>query len=264
VAVATCCGAASLTAQTATHPKETQVWALQGLKAGFCVRFLIEPRMAGRELRDGFLLLRADQDDALHPALRQVIETQPEFASWVPSSLCFYHLDAVQLGDRRIAEKDPRKAQMLGLWSLATAERGTRARRDLVLNMYASRQRLVRAAEAARVRLHEAKSVVSDAIDTTADQYSVEIGKTLLVWNGRTAGDSSRVDRPIEESWSVTGVRQGVWSGNLVLAPTWSRALVGSLRVEGKGDLAKALKGSPIRFVGPFYRGGGGELRLSR
>jgi hypothetical protein len=50
----------------------------------------------------------------------------------------------------------------------------------------------------------------------------------------------------------------------LVLTPTWSRALVGSLRVEGKGDLAKLLKASPIRFVGPLYRGGGGELRFTR
>jgi hypothetical protein len=59
---------------------------------------------------------------------------------------------------------------MLGLWSLATEERGSRARRDLVLDMYASRQPLVRAAEAVQVRLHEARSVVSDAIDTPADQ----------------------------------------------------------------------------------------------
>jgi hypothetical protein len=30
--------------------------------------------------------------------------------------------------------------------------------------------------------------------------------------------------------------------------------------VQGKGDLARALRSSPIRYVGPNVRGGGGEL----
>jgi hypothetical protein len=34
--------------------------------------------------------------------------------------------------------------------------------------------------------------------------------------------------------------------------------------VEGKDGLAKALQGSPVRFVGPLYRGGDGEVRFQR
>jgi hypothetical protein len=264
VAVATWCGASSLPAQTPTDLKDTQVWKLQGLRAGYCVRFLIEPRAAARELRDGFLLLRADQDSTLHPALRKVVETQPEFASWAPSSLCLYYLDAVELGDQRVADKKGRKAQMIGVWTLAALEQGARSRRDLALDMFAGRGPLIKAAESDLVRLHEARSVVSDAPDTTFDQYSVKIGKTSLVWDGRPARDSARVEHPIEESWSVPSLRKGVWMVHLALTAAWSRPLVGSLRVEGKGDLAKALKASPIRFVGPFHRGGGGELRFSR
>jgi hypothetical protein len=228
------------------------------------VRFLVEPRLATKELRRGFVLLPANQDQTLHPALRQTLNEQPEFGAWTPSSLCFYHLDAVQVGTRQIAEKDPRRDQMIGVWSLATTEKGAVSRRDLVLGLFASRGSLVRAAEGARIRLHDAQVAVSDAADTTADLYSVKIGKTLLVWNGRPAGDSTRVEQPIQESWSVPGLRAGVWNAGMVLSPVWSRPVIGSFRVEGKGDLAKALKSSPIRFVGPFYRGGGGELRFSR
>jgi hypothetical protein len=228
------------------------------------VRFLVDPRLATKELRAGFVLLRADQDQTLHPALRQTLKEQPELGSWTPSSLCFYHLDAVQLGKRRVAEKDSRKAQMMGVWSLATTERDKGARRDLVLDMFASRGSLIRAAENARVRLHEAEAAVSDAADTASDVYSVKVRKTLLVWNGRPAGDSTRVEKAIQESWSVPGLRAGVWNASMALSPAWSRSVVGSLRVEGKGDLAKALRSSPIRFVGPFYRGGGGELRFYR
>jgi hypothetical protein len=153
---------------------------------------------------------------------------------------------------------------MIGVWSIATVEQGSRKRRDVVLDMFASRERLIRAAEAARVRLHSAHSTVADAADTTSDVYTIKIGKTSLIWSGRAAGDSARVERPVEKSWSVTGGRQGTWEANLALNPAWSRPLVGSLRVEGKGDLAKAMKASPIRFVGPAYTGGGGEVRFSR
>jgi hypothetical protein len=40
--------------------------------------------------------------------------------------------------------------------------------------------------------------------------------------------------------------------------------MVGSLKVDGKDDFAKALKGSPTRFAGPAYRGGGGVVALAR
>src|ERR671913_186851 len=61
VAIATWCSGSVLGAQTTAEFKDSQVWGLQGLRAGYCVRFLIEPRLASRQLRDGFRLLRADQ-----------------------------------------------------------------------------------------------------------------------------------------------------------------------------------------------------------
>lgn len=196
--------------------------------------------------------------------MRQTLEQQPEFGSWTPSSLCFYHLDAVQVGNRLIAEKDSRKDQIMAVWTLAATERGAASRRDLVLGLFAGRGSLIRAAAAARVRLHQAEVSAAAAVDTTAGHYSVRIGKTLVVWTGRPAGDSARVEQPLQEAWQVPGLRAGVWKAKMVLSPAWSRPGIGSFRVEGKGDLAKALKSSPIRFVGPFYRGGGGELRFSR
>jgi hypothetical protein len=229
------------------------------------VRFLVEPRRASRDLEKGFRLIRADQDRTLHPALKQAIRSQPEFANWAPSNLCFYFTDAVQVGTRRVAEKNPRNFQMLATWTLGTQEEKSNTRRDMVLDMYANRGSLIRAADAARVRIREAQSVVTDQPDSTADLYSVKLDRTLLIWNGRPTGDSTRIERPIEESWAVPGIRGGgMWAVRLAVSPAWSRPLVGSLSVEGKGDLAKALKASPIRFVGPLYRGGAGELRFAR
>ena len=130
--------------------------------------------------------------------------------------------------------------------------------------MYASRERLRTAAAANLIQLEEAEATFRAGADTVGDQYSQKIGKTLLVWTGRTAVDSAGLTQPINESWRVPGRRRVTWSAELSLAPTWTRAVVGSLRVEGKGDLAKLLRASPIRFVGPFYQGGKGQLRFSR
>jgi hypothetical protein len=263
MAAATCCIASLLSGQTSPDVKEARTWRLQGLRAAYCVRFLVEPEAAGKELKSGFSLLAASQDSSLHPALQHLVRSQPEFASWIPSKVCLYYLDAVQVGKRRIAQRDARSYQLIGVWTLATTEQKG-ARSDLVLDMYASRENLLSAAEFAQVRLHEIRSAYYDRPDTTSDVYSVKIGKTQLTWAGRPVGDSTRVERPITEQWSVAGLRHGIQSAQLIVAPAWSRVVVGSLRVEGKGDLAKMLKASPIRFVGPLYRGGGGELRFSR
>jgi hypothetical protein len=225
---------------------------------------LIEPELASKELRKGYILVPAERDQRLHAALRQIVASQPEFARWSPSNLCFYYMDAVQVGGRRVAERDRRAYQMIGMWTLAATEEEGGARRDLVLDMYASRSSLLRAAQAAQVRMHEVHSVVSDRADSTLDIYSIKVGNTQLVWNGRHTGDSTRVEEALEENWSVSGLGKSVRFARLELRPAWSWPLVGSLRVEGKGDLGKALRSSPIRFVGPLYRGGGGQLRFSR
>lgn len=264
IAVSTCYAVSSLAAQSAQDPRDAQVWDLQGLRAGYCVRFLLDPRRTPRTPKD-VLPVRADQDQHLHPALRQAIASQPEFASWASSRLCFYYLDAIQMGDHREGDKKGRKPQLLAVWSLATAMAGAKEQRDFVADLYGGRGGLVRAAEGTKVSMEEVRAEVSDAADPLPNTYTVQIGKTLLVWTGRPVGDSTRVTQPIVESWSVIRLRNlGVWQAELAFAPEWSRPLVGSLRVEGKGDLAQALKASPIRFVGPLYRGGGGKLSFRR
>lgn len=259
-----CAAAAPVVAQARPESREGPVWTIEGLRTGQCIRFLLDPTLAPRALLGDARLLPASQDQALHPALRSVIDGQPEFAAWTPSSLCLYYEDALNLGGRRISGKDPRKRQMIGLWTVAASERGGGARRDVVLNFFGIGGRLVQLAGFTRVKLREAQSSVSKVPDGENELFDLKIGKTRLMWNGRAVGDSTRVEHPIQESWLAQGTQGMLWRVQATLRPEWSRPLVGVLRVEGKDDLAKALKASPIRFVGPLYQGGGGELRFSR
>jgi hypothetical protein len=259
------CGtAAPLVAQAASEGREGPLWTLQGLRTSQCVRFLLDPAIARRALPDGARLVPASRDETLHPALRGVIDGQPEFAAWTPSSLCLFYTDALTLGGRRFSSKDVRKRPMIGLWTVAALERGSGARRDVVLDFFAVGGGLAQAARNAKVRLSEAKSSVSKVPDTDNELHSVKIGKTRLVWNGRAVGDSTRVEQPLQESWLAQGTLGTVWRIQATLRPEWSRPMVGLFSVEGKDDLAQALKASPIRFVGPLYHGGGGELRFLR
>lgn len=263
LAAATLCAASPLAAQERSGGREGPVWTLEGLRAGQCVRFLMNPGVANKELYPGARLVRADQDQGLHPALRSVVEAQPEFASWTPASLCLFYADAIHLGGRRFGSKDPRRRQMIGLWTVAATEQG-RTRRDIVLDLFGTRGDLVRAAEMGKVKIREARSMVSKTAGGDSDLYEVRVGKTRLAWTGHAAGDSMRVQHPIEELWLTRGASGTFWRVRTTLRPAWTRSLVGVLSVDGKDDLAKALKGSPTRFVGPLYHGGGGELRFSR
>lgn len=238
-------------------------WALRALRNSECVRFLIEPAVATKRKREGSRPLRADQDETLHPALRSVITAQPEFAAWTPSSLCFFYADSVTVSGRTIVGKNPKKPQMISVWTVAATQEGTGARRDLVLDLAASSGGIIRAAQVAKLRLQEARASVSRVSESSDELYEIRLGKTRLFWTGRPADDSARVKAPIQESWAVRGAT-GTWNVTASLSPTWSRPLVGVLRVEGKDDLAKALKSSPIRFVGPRQLGGSGDLLFSR
>jgi len=263
LAAATFYGPLPLLAQEADVGRLGPVWTLEGLQAGQCVRFLIEPAMAAKQLRPGTRLMRADQDQSLHPALRSIIDQQAEFASWSPSSLCLYYADAIRLGARRLRSKDPRKRQMLGVWSIAATEQGA-SRRDLVVELFGASGELAHSARQAKVKLSEAQSSRSKPAQSENDLYDVRVGKTRLIWNGRATGDSTRVERPFREVWLAKGASGTMWRIQTTVQPTWMRPLVGVLTVEGKDDLAKALKASPTRFVGPLYFGGGAELRFSR
>ena len=263
LAAATFCGALPVNAQETGAGRQGPVWTLEGLQAGQCVRFLMEPGTAAKQLRPSSRPLRADQDSTLHLTLRSVVDQQPEFASWAPASLCLYYSDAIRTGARRHGSKDPRKRQMLGVWAIAATEQGG-SRRDLVLELFGASGELAHSAEQAKVKLREARSSRSKPAQRENDVYDVRVGKTRLIWNGRATGDSTRVEGPLRELWLTKGASGTMWRVQTTLQPTWMRPLVGVLTVEGKDDLAKALKASPTRFVGPLYFGGSAELRFSR
>ena len=248
-----------------------QDWQLAGLRSGFCVHLLLDPAAAAlRGLPPGLHPLPARESADMHASLRGVIEGQPEFASWSPSRLCFYALDTVRTSEFTAGDKSGRKPRLLAMWTTLASE-ASGAPQQVSLGLFTNVSRLIRTARLegvvfreARLKVGKVPSFDAEGVPSPEDRFEVRVGKTTITWDGHLAGDSVAVAAPLDEVWTPTTGKEARAPGRLRLSARFSRAMVGSIRVDGSDDLADALKGSPTRFAGPAYLGGDGSFALPR
>ncbi len=263
--------AANLSAQdVANAPART--WRLAGLRRGFCIHLLLDPADPPAKA-EGVRLLPATEVSDLHPALRGVIQEQPEFVSWIPSSLCLYALDTVETASFRVVNKKGRDPILVGLWTAAATEGVSDHRRDFVIELLTSHSRLRNQTQTtgpgflpADVEAGLAVEKDKDGVATEYDRFRLKVEKTTLTWDGPPGGDSTPVTERTAAEWVTRRGRglKGLLPGTLSFSPAWSHGMAGILRIQGKDAFAKSLTASPIRFVGPAWWGGEGELRLGR
>jgi hypothetical protein len=235
------------------------------------VQLLLDPATAQRDLPADLRPLRANQVTDLHPAIKAAVREQPELSGWTPSQLCLFYFALVELPNGKAQNKDYRKSPLVGMWTAAAADARTGSRRDGAVQFFSGNSKVVTAANRANVEIKEIRSVMGkvpieddDGVPSDEDRYRIKLGNTLVTWDGHPTGDSTRAEATLSHSWVTPSRRGGVWETRLTLTPEWTRGMAGAFRVEGKDPVAKALRGSPIRFVGPLYLGGGGELSFSR
>jgi hypothetical protein len=244
-------------------------YGLGGLRAGFCVQLLLDPATVRKALPEGYRPLTATQAGELHPVVSGVVKGQPEFAAWIPSRLCLYALDTLEAKDFTYTNTKGRKPLLFGLWT-AVAEATDGRRHEVALLLLSDNGRLIHSAKSAGAQVRKAKLLVGKVApgeeDTiawpAAERFQVNIGKTVVTWDGHASSDSTTTEGQVELIWTAAPDRRGHAGGRLVLRPLWSRGMVGSLRVNGKDDFATALKASPVHFAGPQYERGGGTLQL--
>jgi hypothetical protein len=261
--------AAPLVAQD--RAKEEQVWRMGNLRSGFCVLLFVDPQIASRNIPEGLKLVQAGQASDLHPALKSEIQAQPSLGAWSPSRLCFYSMDTVQTNDYTLTDRKRRNSPLFALWTVSAIEAASGSKRDVALLLLSNNERLIRSAKLAGQYIRAIEAMVGkvpevdmNGVPSRDDRFQVKIGKTLVTWDGHQATDSAQTGDSLKIAWITNASERGKGSGTLTLTPQWASPMAGSLKVEGKDDLAKALKGSPVRFVGPMYRGGGGEVYFGR
>lgn len=249
---------------------ERTAWDIQGLRRAFCVQFLLDSTAKSLgSLPVGYHLVPAGRLPHLHPSLRSVVATQPGMGAWSPSRLCLYAFDSVRAPQFTLTNSKGRKPHLLAVWSVAAAADSGGAPRDVALEVYASSGNMVRSARLVDQSMHEARLSVGlvpgedeDGVPRTDRRFQAKLGNTTVTWDGHPAGDSTAVQGPVQATWLADGTRGRTVAGRIALQPAFSRAMAGSLRIEGKGDLAKALRESPTRFAGPEYFEGAGVITL--
>lgn len=239
---------------------QEEPWTQSRLQRGFCVEFLADSGEVRDLLPDGALPLRADRLAGLHPALQRTIAAQPEFAAWTPAAICFYVFDALEVAGRQL-QPTGTSGEMLGFVSIAARQLDDQGRgADVLRLMVSSNWRARKAVENGVVRIETATFSFGPIPKTEDERMTVKLGRTQLRWDGHSGSDSSAVAEPLVRKWLVRGDDRRDRLMTLRLTPQTRRSMIGTLTVQGKDKLAKLLRASPIRYLGPEYRGGGAVI----
>jgi hypothetical protein len=241
-------------------------WALRNLQFGACVDFLMDPASAAEQLDVGFRPVPASRVPALSTSLKSIVSGDTAYSSWIPARLCFLDYASVTSGDHLIGPEGGESGSMVGYWGIAGRRVGTGNGGDdlAIVQWWTSHLRIRQTSERAYIPMKVVDRQWGKVPESTRDRYQVKIGKTVVTWEGTLPADSGAVSGPLEATLAFEGQRKTAWTARAALAPQWSRRLSGVLLVEGKGDLAKALRASPIRAFGPLYGGGDGRVEFLR
>lgn len=248
-----------------------QEWSLQNVRAAWCVHFLMDSAEADRELPRDFRTVRAADFTELSPAIKNLISGEPEFQAWVPALWCSFYFDQAKVGDQTLGSDTPdlSDTQYLGIWLIGSSP-GRAATADAttpsyyVATMRTPNWRMIRLAETSLIKMDYAEPAIGKVPEASDDRYRVEMGRTIITWDGHLAGDSASAAPPSDQTWWMISSRGARMRAQVRLTMEKRQNVAGTLQIAGNDRLAKSLRASPIRMVGPLNWGGMGTLSFSR
>ena len=247
-------------AQAADNGREEAglAWDAEEMRAGFCIHFLVDPAMKAALPFGNAPLATAGEAQGLHTSVSTLVAGSPEHSTWSPSSLCLFQYATVNTPSGVVSDRsDP---QGFLVWSSPAATAGSPAPAEI----FVTSGRLARQSGQPQVSIGRFELKRAPVPETTKEEVVLEIGKTVLTWQGRMGSDSTATGAPTETVWRIGGTQGSTWTARARIATRTERAMIGALRVEGKGELATMLGASPIRFAGPVGIGGEGRVAFSR
>ena len=255
------------------HAQSTslQEWTLQNFRASVCVHFLIDSAAADKELPKEYRTVRAADFPDLSPAVKTLITGEPEYQAWVPAQWCSFYYDQVRVGDQSLGDAGPDldHVQYLGAYligAMPVQEAGTPATPSYyIASLRTPNWRWIRLAETSLIRMDYAERSIGKVPEGTDDRLRVELsGRTVITWDGHLAGDSAWAAPRSDQTWYALNSRGARIRAQVTMTPEKRQNIAGSLQVSGNDPVAKSLRASPIRMVGPLSWGGSGTLSFAR
>lgn len=251
--------AAGQGAPAASQAAPRVTWGVEGLQAGFCVHFLLNPALVDRTPFRRADLVPLSEAVNVDASLRHAAAESADFAAWTPSAICTYQFASTRRGNR--VQRDGDKPQVISVWRLAARSEDEPVPADVMASSFDLARQLSRPG----LRVGLVRSTSGKVPESTMDELSVVIDRsTTITWSGVFAADSSLAAGQATERWRLRGTEESVWTALRSFQPTEALRMVGSVSVVGKTDLARVMQASPIRWVGPLYRGGSGEIAFFR
>ncbi|MEZ4413594.1 MAG: hypothetical protein R2910_11465 [Gemmatimonadales bacterium] len=244
------------------------VWAFRDVSFSACVDFLMDREAAEKQLAAGFQVIPASSFTPLSPALSREVEGDSAKSAMIPAQFCIIEAPAMTSGDALYSPTNKMGMQeAVGYWGIAATRAGSAPTFDrwFVAGYWTNDWRVQKKTQAAFIPVKVFKRKFVPVPETSRQSYSVSIGKTAISWTGEMVGRDSTADTEAgSTSQMFEGRRTINWNATVHTSPRWTRTLPGVFHVEGKDDLAKALKGSPIRMFGPMQWGGEARIEFYR
>lgn len=244
------------------------VWAFRDVSFSACVDFLMDRAAAEKQLASGFQAIPAASFTPLPPALQREVEGDSAKRAMIPAQVCVIEAPTMTSGDAIYSpSKKMGTEEAVGYWAIAATRAGGAPTFDrwFVVDYWSNDWRVQKQTQAAFIPVKVFKRQLAPIPETRNQSWSVTIGKTVLTWTGELVGrDSTAFTEAGSASQMFEGRRTINWSATVHSSPRWTRTLPGVFHVEGKDDLAKALKASPIRMFGPMMWGGEARIEFYR
>lgn len=233
-------------------------------KGSFCIWYLVDPALAPALAPAGVSFTTAGTMPGLTPFLARVIQDEPQFAAWIPAAICLGRYGTATLDGRQVARaKGDGALLIMTRWIAAKDPLDVSGTAGMLVELATDHGGIGRPLNEFGVGVDDRSLTILPGNEGGDSETTFKVGKTRISWVGHPTGDP-RVASTRTMSFGYAGMRKSAWRITEEVAPGESRLMVGALRVEGKDDLAKALKASPIRAVGPFEQGGTATLTLHR
>lgn len=249
----------------ATAQVSESQWVLQDSRGGFCIWYLASPATAKDLAPRDTPLAAAGTGAGLPAGLVRLLEDDRQFSNWIPAVVCIGLYGSAAVDGRVVAEGKANRPVVVVLSALAaSAPAGVSTAEYYLADFRIGGPGLLgRAAETARVPAARVDVAMEKGEGDQDDLVNVKLDGTRISWSGHPFG-TARVGTTRSMSFGYGTVKSGVSELSLRAEGHHVRDLIGGLRVEGKDELAKAMKSSPLRIVAGYEEGGRTELMFRR
>ena len=237
------------------QPADVQ-WSLEGGHGSYCIWYLADPELARQMVPGGTELTPAGDGAGLAPLLARTVQDEPRFSQWIPGAICISSYDRVTSAGRVLAQSKPNRPVIVATSSLAVkGARGFPTATRYLIDFMTDQRSLARAADGIGVGMSGITVITRTRVGADEPEVLIDVDGVRITWSGHAIGEPS-VGKTRSVSFGYASGRVSGWMIDEESTPATARLMAGTLEVDGRNTLARALKASPGRAMGPEESGG--------